>query len=135
MRFLAVVFLGLALAAGPVAAAEQLYLCAVNNGEEDGSWISADYVFIVDPETKVVVVSDPVILHFNKNKPIDATLVAATPAKTVFTWAVFASNSAGQRTRMVYRAVLFTAGAEFSVLAKPIGFDNSFSARGNCQPG
>ena len=66
---------------------------------------------------------------------IDAKLIAATPAKTVFTWSVLASNSAGQRTRMVYRAVLFTAGAEFSVMARPSGYDNTFSARGNCQPG
>ena len=135
MRILAIFLMGLALSAAQVAAAEQLYLCAVNDGQEDGNWISADYAFVVDPETGMVVVSDPVILHFNKNQPIDAKLIAATPAKTVFTWSVLASNSAGQRTRMVYRAVLFTAGAEFSVLARPSGYDNSFSARGNCQPG
>ena len=135
MRILAMALTAVALAAAPVAAAEQVYLCAVNDGEEDGGWISPDYAFVVDPETGKVVVSDVVILHFNKNQPVEGVLVAATPAKTVFTWSVLASNSAGQRTRMSYRAVLFTAGAAFSVLAKPIGYDNSFSARGNCQPG
>ena len=135
MRAFAVFLIGLGLCAGPVSAAEQHYLCAVNDGLEDGHWISSDYVFTVDSEAKQVVVSDPVILHFNKDQPVEGTLVTATAAKTVFTWFVFASNSGGQRTKMVYRAVLFTATNEFSVTARPTGFTNVFSARGSCTKG
>lgn len=112
-----------------------MYLCAVDDGEDDGAWISTEYAFPVDLAAKRIAVSDPVILQFNKNKPADGKLVATTPAKTVVTWSVFTLNSAGQRTKMAYRAVLFTEGSAFSVLAKPIGFSNSFSARGTCQPG
>ena len=107
----------------------------MNDGQEAGKWISSDHAFGNDVATRKIMVSDPVILHFNKNGPIDRVLVAATPARTVFTWAVFASTSAAQRTRMDNPAVRFTAGSAFSVLAKPTGSDNCFSARGNCQPG
>lgn len=122
-------------AALPAVAAEQVYLCTVNAGAEDGAYISEEYAFLVDAEAGVVVISDPLILYFNDGQPMEAKLGSATAAKTTFSWGVFVVNSAGQRTRMAYRAVLFTQDNAFSVSARPTGYDNIFSARGNCAPG
>ena len=135
MRMISGFLVGLALLASPATAAEKVYICAVKSGEEDGGWLSKEYAFAVDADTGAVAVSDPVVLYFNKGQPADGKLVAATDTKTVFTWSVLAHNSAGQRTRMSYRGVLFSEGAEFSVTGKPIGYSNSYSAWGNCQPG
>ena len=71
----------------------------------------------------------------SRNTPYFAQLSAATPAKISFSWGVFVVNTAGQRTRMAYRGVLFLQDNAFSVSARPTGFDNVFSARGNCKLG
>ena len=88
-----------------------------------------------DADTGKVVVSDGVIMYYNDGKPTDGVLVSSTSAKTVFTWSVFARSSSGQHVKMNYRAVLLTANSAFSVLARPIGFGNTFSSEGTCQPG
>ncbi len=97
-------------------------------------WIAPEIYLITDEGTGKLAVSDGVIAHFNKEKPVEAKIGTDKPVSLSFEWNVQMVNSQGQRTKMQYIGSLFKASREFHVQARPIGFSNSFSAVGSCAP-
>ena len=91
------------------------------------------YVFEVCPDAEIARVIDGVIRNFY-GEPIPATMSKSTAKKLVFSGNDQMTNSAGQQTKMQYRAFVIKATNEITVRATPgEGYDNSFEDRGTCK--
>lgn len=80
-----------------------------------------------------MVVSDPVILHFNDRKPLAGRVAVDNKARITFAWDVVAKDRSGQRTTMKYRATYLKASGKLSISAKPLGYENNFVGGGRCE--
>lgn len=134
MRNFLGILLGCTLAmAGAVRADVQQ--CKMNIGKiTQGDMIAVDIYLMYDDATKTLQVLDNIISYYNKEQPVQAKITADKVASRTFDWALFMVNSAGQRTKMQYHATLFHAKKEIHVLARPVGFNNTFSSVGKCTP-
>ena len=119
------------LASGAVADVQKCTMRTADNGS-GGGWVSQEIFLIRDDATGKLQILDGLIATFNKDKPLDAKITGDKPASQSFGWNLLMVNGAGQRTKMQYLATLFKANHELHVMARPIGFSNTFSAVGTC---
>jgi hypothetical protein len=128
------IFVGCTLALANVAGAD-VQKCMMNIGKNSqGDMIATEIYLMYDDSTKTMQVMDNIISYFNKEQPVQARISAEKDVSRTFDWAVFMVNSAGQRTKMQYHATLFHAKKEIHVMARPVGFNNTFSSVGKCAP-
>ncbi len=128
-------WMALAVLPGWAAAQTQVQKCVISSGSKATSngIISNEYYFLQDAKTGAVQVEDSILQYFTK-KPADAVVSANDGATLAFSWSVLMVNSAGQRTKMLYRATLFKTTNEIDIFARPNGYKNTFQARGKCAP-
>lgn len=117
-------------------AAPTVYQCELKVGRLE-SWVPEQLVIAHDTEAGTVLVSDPIILHFNDKQPLAGELVVQNAKRTTFKWAlVDVVNRSGQQApRFVYRATVQASDKTVRVVAKPLGYPNDFKAKGRCQVG
>ena len=117
------------------AAGADVQKCTMNIGKiSQGDMIATEIYLMYDDAAKTLQVLDNIISYFNKEQPVQARISADKDASRTFDWAVLMVNSAGQRTKMQYHATFFHAKKEIHVLARPVGFNNTFSSVGKCAP-
>ena len=138
MRYLSGIVGACAIAmavAGGHGALADVQKCVMGIGKTlQGDMIAPEIFLIYDDAAKTLQVMDNVIAYFNKDKPVQAKISAEKDVSRSFAWSVLMVNSGGQRTKMQYHATLFHAKRELQVLARPVGFNNTFSAVGTCAP-
>lgn len=117
-----------------VAAQAETYVCNVKPIGHDTGWISKTIAIDVDSKTDAVLVSDSVILYFNK-KPLAGRLSKSTEKRLTVTWEVLRAKSDTNQNiaRFLYRATYYKLTGKFIISARPSGYDNAFSGRGKCQ--
>ncbi len=109
-----------------------MYVCAVNPGSANGGWLTEQYFFEYQKDRETIEFYDGLIEYFNDAKPVTEKLSGKSDAKISFSWGLFVIDSAGQRTKMDLRGVLYFANNEFSVQANPVGYADKLHARGVC---
>ncbi|UMA66374.1 hypothetical protein LVO79_07995 [Roseivivax marinus] len=125
----AAMILGLA---GPAAAADT-YVCQLSQ-HGGGNWIP-EVLFIGrdDPSAPQAVVSDPVVLYFNKG-PVAARVAADNASRVTFVWEL--TVEAGARSyvsRFIYRATYLKGSGRMQISATPAGYSNRFTGSGTCR--
>jgi hypothetical protein len=107
--------------------------CSIPQSSAGGGYITETYVFHHDPGDTTAVASDGVIVYYF-DAPIEARVTGDTARKLVISWDVPMTNTAGQQTRMMYRATYFRQTGQMTVRATPGGgYQNSFEGRGTCR--
>ncbi len=118
---------------GLPAVADALTLeCTVPQTNLGGGYITETYVLQHDEAAGRALASDPLILYFNDG-PVEAKVTEDTGKKLVLSWTVLIINSAGQQTKMRFRAAYFKDSRQITIRATPGGYDNNFEARGSCK--
>ena len=133
MKFLsAVVFL--LFGAAQSANALTIYDCNLKNAKKRG-WIQPRVVIAHDEAKDAVVVSDPLILHYNDKQPLRGRVAESNDRRITFAWDLGETRSAsGQTTqRFQYRATYIKGNKQFFVTAKPLGYPNGFREDGRCK--
>ena len=117
------------------AAIADVQKCKMNLGKlTQGDMIAPEIFLMFDEAANKLQVLDTIISYFNKEQPVDAKISAEKQASRSFDWAVLMVNSQSQRTKMKYHATLFFANKQINVMARPVGYNNTFSATGTCAP-
>ncbi|ABG31390.1 hypothetical protein CEP88_18635 [Roseobacter denitrificans] len=113
-------------------AAGTLYDCTITQKREGVDWIS-EKVGIVIRQGQPAVISDSVILHFY-GKPIETTQVRNRANKLDVRWTLRGARDDANQTvnHMDYNARINKQTGAFSLYAKPDGYPNRFSGKGNC---
>lgn len=109
--------------------------CSITRSNAGGGYITDLYILQHDEASGQAIVSDGLILQFNDQQPMRATVSEATARKLVLTWAVHMRNGMGQTARMQFRASYFRADRSVVIRAVPGGdYSNIFEGRGRCRP-
>lgn len=123
--------LSFTLLAGTAQAADQ-YVCKITNGGPTG-WLP-DVLFIGhDRKTDNVVVSDPIILHFNDKKPIKGVVDTDNKVRTTFRWKVRARSETSQHATLRYSATYQKASGKVTMAMYPSGYENKIFGDGTCK--
>ena len=129
----------LLMAAGVVAslmgtmAHAKTYVCNIKPDGRDTGWISKTVAINIDDVTNKVLVSDAVILYFNK-KPIEGKLSLYSSKRVTVTWEVRGAKDRRNRNvaRFMYRATIYRATNKMIISARPTGYENTFGGSGRC---
>ena len=109
--------------------------CSIPRTNAGGGYITDLYVFQHDPGSGRAIVSDGLILYFNDEQPMAATVSEDTAQKLVLTWKLLVTNSTGQTANMQFRAAYFRDEQTVQLRAIPGGdFSDVFQGRGRCKP-
>ncbi|SMX27973.1 hypothetical protein TRP8649_02085 [Pelagimonas phthalicica] len=123
----------LGLLSTPVMAKGTAYECKVKDVRSQGYWLPEVLFIGHDPDEDVVVVSDPIILHYNDSQPVGGKLSVDNDKRTTFTWRLKVKTSSGQFARVSYRATYYKKDGTLSISAKPLNYTNRFNGRGTCE--
>lgn len=125
--------IGMALfsAANVAAAQSVLYDCDINQRDERVDWVSPKVAIIVDAAGTAQVV-DGVILAFFE-KPLRARIINRN-GKLRVTWTVAGAYDSRQQKipQFSYIAVIDSATNAIKLTAKPVGFPQRWTGKGQC---
>ncbi len=107
--------------------------CRIAKSSAGGGYITELYVLQHDEASDEAIVSDGLILYYNKEQPMKAKVSDDTANKLVLSWNVQMTNGTGQMTKMMFRASYFKTNKSMIVRAVPGGYSNSFEGRGSCK--
>jgi hypothetical protein len=108
--------------------------CNVSRSNAGGGYITELYVLQYDEAAGQAIVSDGLIMYYNKEQPLKANVAEDTAKKLVLTWAVQMTNNTGQVANMRFRATYFKNDKSILVRAVPGGdYTNNFEGRGKCK--
>lgn len=116
------------------AAQAETFICQVKSDGVDTGWIAKTIAINVDDKTSTVLVSDSVIVYFNK-KPVTGRLSYSSDKRLTVTWEVRGTKDDKSQNvaRFMYRATILRPSNKVMVSAQPSGYHNSFSGRGRCK--
>lgn len=134
MRFISALIVGLVASFGgaqAVQAKSQLYVCKLEKGASDTSWISETTGFVLDDNGAVQVV-DSIIMHYLKEAQTAKVRRQGDVLK--INWLVTGIDDAvGTRIpRIRYSAKLNTKNKTFSISSRIPGFENTDFGSGSC---
>lgn len=120
------------LLAGAAGADSVTTICTLQIGRQQ-TWVPTQVVFRRDRGSDIVLVNDPLILHFVK-KPVVGRVKTENAKRITYAWELTSvQNEAGQRaSRLFYRATIQKATGAVQISAIPVGFSNTFTALGHC---
>ena len=121
-------FLAVMTAFSATAAQADTYSCQIAAGAETDGWIAREILVKVKDKTTVV---DDVVLS-TVGKPIEARIARENSKVAVFSWEVESTDIANNYIRMKYRLTVQKADGAAQISATPLGYANSYSARGAC---
>lgn len=108
--------------------------CNVSRSNAGGGYITELYVLQYDEAAGQAIVSDGLIMYYNKEQPLKANVAEDTAKKLVLTWSVQMTNNTGQAANMRFRATYFKNDKSILVRAVPGGdYSNNFEGRGKCK--
>lgn len=108
--------------------------CRIPASNAGGGYITDLYILQHDEASGDAIVSDALIMYYNKEQPMKANVSEDTSNKLVLTWNVKMTNNTGQMTKMQFRASYFRNNRSITVRAVPGGgYSNDFEGRGTCK--
>ena len=112
-------------------AAGILYDCDLPSAKGSTGFVQQKMA-IVHQDNGTVQVIDGVLIHF-KQSPKTVNVVRNTDEILTFRWDVKTVNNRNQRATLSYDARLNKKNGKIRVGAKPLGYSNSFFAKGTCK--
>ena len=111
-----------------------IYDCQIKERGQSG-WIPKVVVIAHDQKSGEILVSDPIIFHFNDKQPVAAKIAVENAKRTTFSWSLKGvKNRAGQYApHFSFRATYLKAKNSMLLTSSPSGFSNSFSGTGPCR--
>lgn len=120
-------------AASAAQAASVTYTCSLAS-KQHKAWIPQVLFIGHDSAQDRVIVSDPMVLHFN-DAPIEGRVARDTARRTVFAWHYTARDSKGQNATMRFHATWSKDTKQMKLTAAPDGFSKQFHGSGTCETG
>lgn len=114
------------------ASGDVTYTCDVAPSH-DKAWIPEVLFIGHDTHKSRVVVSDPLVLHFNNRMPVEGRIASETAKRTTFVWSYLATDHRGKRARMQFQATWHKDTQKITVQATPAGFTKRFRGTGSCE--
>jgi hypothetical protein len=98
------------------------------------NWVPEQLVIAHDAATGKVTVNDPLIHHY-VGHPVEGRVAVDNAARITFAWGLKHLTNKSQQfaTEMAYRATYIKATGQMSISARPLGYSNTFDARGSCK--
>ncbi|MGR3495102.1 hypothetical protein [Citreimonas sp.] len=121
---------GVVAQTAPAAAQAARTLCKIDLNSRQKGWIAPEILFLRDGARVMVV--DGIVLMNNDEQPVEAKIADERADRVTYTWEVRSKDIGGRIVRMKYRATRFKQDGAVSVSALPLGYANSFTARGRC---
>jgi hypothetical protein len=123
----------IAMAAPPALAEQLVYSCNFDVAASE-AWVPAQVIVLAQQGAQEALVNDPIINHFLKT-PQMARVVADNAKRITFVWSLPAANKATRRlaTKFEYRLTYLKTTKQASMIAKPLGYSNIFTAYGSCR--
>ncbi len=119
------------LFAQPAFAGGKVYECKIGNTRSQGNWLPK-VLFIGHNHTeKKVIVSDPIILHFNDRQPIEGRVSTDNSKRITFTWNL-QTKVRSQTAKIAYRATYMKATGRLNISGSPLGYSNRYTSSGTC---
>ncbi|MBO9464978.1 hypothetical protein J7443_07045 [Tropicibacter sp. R15_0] len=119
--------------ATPALAKGFTYECKVADVRSQGYWLPEVLFIGHDIDNDVVIVSDPIILHYNDSQPIAGKLSVENKKRTTFSWSVKVKTTRGQTAKINYRATYYKKDGSLSITATPLSYEERFNGRGTCE--
>lgn len=126
--------LSVAAALGSPARAEPVVLFCEVQSQASRGWISPQMALVIDAGAGSAIVNDLVTMGATGG-PVAARIASRNDRQIVVTWEVRSKDTVQQSVRASYRATIRTADYGITVSMRPLGFGNSFRARGSCRAG
>jgi hypothetical protein len=119
--------------AAPALPAQVAYTCVLDVPASQ-AWVPAQVIVLTQQGSQDALVNDPIINHFLK-APQKARVVADNPKRITFVWSLpNIRNGTGQFTsKFEYRLSFLKVTKQASVIAKPLGYPDNFTAFGTCR--
>lgn len=96
-------------------------------------WVPEVLVVARVPGAKNVVISDPILLAFEKG-PKEVRLAEETARRLTYKWSVETVIANRQSARMRYVLTLYKADGTAKLTARPGGYSDDFTSNGTCKP-
>ena len=106
------------------------YRCSI---EPSGDYRWTEGIFTSSKFEEESPVVSAWIDRYNKGQPISVRVRSSNATRIVMTWDVDAIDSAQQRSRMRYTAILHKDTMEMSLMAKPRGYRTRLRGNGTCE--
>lgn len=119
--------------AGPALAAQVAYTCVLDVPASQ-AWVPAQVIVLTQQGSPDALVNDPIINYFLKT-PQKARVVADNAKRITFVWSLpNIGNGAQQFTsKFEYRLSYIKVTKQASIIAKPLGYSDNFTAFGTCR--
>ncbi|MGO4907775.1 hypothetical protein ACEN2J_05515 [Pseudorhodobacter sp. W20_MBD10_FR17] len=123
----------LCVMAGPALAAQLAYTCVLDVPASQ-AWVPAQVIVLTQQGSPDALVNDPIINHFLKT-PQKARVVADNAKRITFVWALPNISKGAQQftSKFEYRLSYIKANKQASIIAKPLGYSDNFTAFGTCR--
>ncbi|MFZ7093414.1 hypothetical protein [Primorskyibacter sp. 2E233] len=108
------------------------YECKIDASAGQG-WLPEVLFIGHDQVDDSVVVSDPIILHYNDRKPINGRVKTDNNKRTTFAWTVKIKDRSNHRATINYTATYLKATGVLSMSGLPLGYTNIFTGKGKCE--
>lgn len=116
----------------PALAKPLTYICNLEVGRRM-NWVPKQLVVLIEPGAATALVNDPLIQYFKK-KPIEAKVTADNGQRLGLGWSYMVTDgNGGDKSEMIYSAIIRKSDLHISMRAVPAGYDNTFSAGGSCK--
>jgi hypothetical protein len=114
-------------------AASTGYECKIDQNRSNKGWVP-EVVFIGhNDQSGAVTVSDPIIFYFHDKKPIAGRVATSNNKRITFTWKIDGKDRRNQKVRAQYRLTYLRGSGRVSMQARPLGFEDIFTAGGTCK--
>lgn len=114
------------------AVAQTVYNCSLKEAGTS-NWIPPVLFIGHDPAANRVVVSDPIILHYNDRQPVEGKVDTENAKRVTFVWELKTRDSRGQSATMVYRATWVKANKRMNITAMALGYESGIQGHGTCE--
>jgi hypothetical protein len=124
--------LGAICALATPAVAQTTYTCSLKEAGRS-NWIPPVLFIGHDPAANRVVVSDPIVLHFNDRQPVEGKVDTENDKRVTFVWELKTRDTRGQSATMIYRATWVKADKRMNITATALGYESGIQGFGTCE--
>lgn len=114
------------------AEAKTTYECRFKPAAANGDMLP-DLVALAHEDGARTAIAGDGITQAVTGGPVEARVEADNGKRSTFTWKLRMSNARNQTTTMAYRLTVMKADLSATISATPMGYANSFQARGSCK--
>ncbi len=123
---------GMVFAVAFPALAQDVFECRYEQKKANLGWVPEGAVIAHKAGATTATLSDPFVLYVH-DKPIEVKVDKETDARITLSYELILTEEKGSKTRVKYRVTVYKADLSVTILGAPLGFSNTFDAKGSCE--